>query len=56
MEGEYSDWTVKDWDNFFITETGPKMVQNEELPIEGYGFWVFGNKLLYLLCYFIVTK
>lgn len=42
--GDYSSWAVKDWDNYFITESGPQKVENEGLPIEGYVFWIFGNR------------
>jgi hypothetical protein len=42
--GDYTSWAAKDWENYLITETGTIKVENEKLPIEGYGFWIFGNK------------
>jgi hypothetical protein len=42
--GDYSNWAVKDFDNYLITDKGFKQINDEELPIEGYVFWVYGNK------------
>jgi hypothetical protein len=43
-DGDYTNWAVKDWDNFLITNNGYKKLKNEELPASGYVFWIFGNK------------
>ncbi|GEM_PF-2908306 len=42
--GDYSNWAVKDFDNYLITDKGFKQINHEELPVEGYVFWVYGNK------------
>lgn len=42
--GDYSNWAVKDLDNYLITDNGFKQVNDEELPVEGYVFLVYGNK------------
>ncbi|ERI95023.1 hypothetical protein HMPREF1982_00509 [Clostridiales bacterium oral taxon 876 str. F0540] len=42
--GTYSGWDVKDFENFWITDKGFRQISNEELPVEGYVFWIYGNK------------
>lgn len=42
--GDYTSWGVKNFDNFLITDNGLKKLKNEELPVSGYTFWIFGNK------------
>lgn len=42
--GEYSSWAAKDFNNYLITDKGFKQINNQELPVEGYVFWVHGNK------------
>lgn len=41
--GDYSSWAVKDFDNYLITDKGFMKLNDEELPVEGYVFWTFGN-------------
>ena len=43
-DGSYSGWEVKDFDNYLVTDKGIKQLKDEELPVEGYVFWVYGNK------------
>lgn len=43
-DGNYSGWEVKDFDNYLVTDKGIKQLKDEELPVEGYVFWVYGNK------------
>lgn len=42
--GDYSSWGVKDFDNYLIKDKGFKRLNDEELPVEGYVFWICGNK------------
>ncbi|MFL0248692.1 hypothetical protein [Candidatus Clostridium stratigraminis] len=42
--GDYSNWAVKDFDNYLITDKGYKQINDKELPVGGYVFWVYGNK------------
>lgn len=42
--GDYSSWAAKSFDNYLITKDGFKQINDEELPVEGYVFWIFGNK------------
>lgn len=43
-EGGYTNWGIKDWENFLITDDGIKKLRTEDLPVSGYGVWIFGNK------------
>lgn len=42
--GDCTSWGVKDFENFLITTNGLKKLSNEELPVDGYSFWIYGNK------------
>jgi hypothetical protein len=42
--GDYISWSVKNFDNFLITDNGLKTLNKEELPVSGYAFWIYGNK------------
>jgi hypothetical protein len=43
--GDYSGWAVKDFDNYLIADSGFKQLNDEELPVKGYVFWICGNKI-----------
>lgn len=42
--GDYASWGVKDYDNFLITDNGLNKLKNDELPVSGYVFRIYGNK------------
>jgi hypothetical protein len=42
--GEYMNWGVRDWENYVIREDGIKKLQEKDLPVKGYNFWVSGSK------------
>ncbi|WP_055665999.1 hypothetical protein [Desnuesiella massiliensis] len=43
-DGGCANWGVKDFENFLITDNGFNKLNNDELPVNGYVFWIFGNK------------
>jgi hypothetical protein len=49
--GDYTNWGVKDFDNFLISDNGFSKLKNEELPVDGYVFWIFGNKRISEISY-----
>ena len=42
--GGYTNWEVKAFENFLITDNGFNKLNDDELPVGGYVFWIFGNK------------
>lgn len=43
--GDFSNWGVKDFENFFIVaENEPQKLKDEELPVKGYVFTIYGNR------------
>lgn len=42
--GDYTNWGVKAFENFLITDNRLKKLKDGDLPVGGYAFWVFGNK------------
>lgn len=42
--GCYTNWEVKAFENFLVTDNGFNKLNNDELPVSGYVFWIFGNK------------
>lgn len=43
-DGDYSNWAVKDFDNYLIKDNEVKQLNDEDLPVKGYVFWIHGNK------------
>lgn len=42
--GEYQQWAMTEWNNFFITDSGLKKIEDNKAPLDAYLFWFFGNK------------
>ncbi|MBU3157353.1 hypothetical protein [Clostridium estertheticum] len=42
--GDYTSWNAQDSNNFLISDKGLNKLNNEDLPVSGYTFWIYGNK------------
>jgi hypothetical protein len=42
--GDIMSFSTNEMDKYLITEEGLKEIKEEDLPVSGYGFWIFGNK------------
>ena len=42
-----SSWNAQDSNNFLITDKGIDKLNNKDLPVNGYTFWIYGNTTSY---------
>jgi len=42
--GDYTSLNAQDSNNFLISDKGLNNLNNEDLPVSGYTFWIYGNK------------
>jgi len=43
--GDYTSWNAQYSNNFLITDKGLNRLNNKDLPVSGYTFWIYGNKI-----------